>query len=157
MIEGKSRRASALSLKSIQQKRKLEQVQRLQQNKEEQPEEDFSEEQMLEAWNAYTKRLEGSGKYNLHSHLSMGTPRLEGHLIHLVFPNDTIKVEVERAKSDLLRHMRKQLRNHKVDLSIEVNEAEQKRYAYTAREKYELLKERNPLIEELRKTFDLEI
>ena len=78
-------------------------------------------------------------------------------MIHLVFPNDTIKVEVERAKSDLLRHMRKQLRNHKVDLSIEVNEVEQKRYAYTAREKYELLKERNPLIEELRKTFDLEI
>jgi DNA polymerase-3 subunit gamma/tau len=157
LIDGKSRRASALSLKSIQQKRKLEQVQRLQQNKEEQPEEDFNEEQMLEAWNAYTKRLERSGKYNLHSHLSMGTPGLEGHLIHLVFPNDTIKVEVERAKSDLLKHMRKQLRNHKVDLSIEVNEAEQKRYAYTAREKYELLKERNPLIEELRKTFDLEI
>ena len=42
-------------------------------------------------------------------------------------------------------------------LSIEVNEAEVKRYAYTPKEKYEKLIEKNPLLDKLRKEFDLEI
>jgi polyphosphate kinase len=41
--------------------------------------------------------------------------------------------------------------------NIEVNETAIKRYAYTSREKFEKLKEKNPLIDTLRKEFDLEI
>ena len=112
---------------------------------------------MLSAWNTYTKKMEGEGNFNLHSHLSMGVPRLEGNLLHLEFPNNTIKTEVERAKYELLGFLREQLNNYDVDLSIEVNEAEVKRYAYTPKEKFEKLKEKNPLIEKLRQEFDLDI
>lgn len=112
---------------------------------------------MITAWNAYTKIVEEDGKFNLLSHLSMGVPRLEGTIIHLEFPNNTIKVEVERAKFDLLNYLREKLQNYDVSLSIEVNETTVKRYAYTAREKFEKLKEKNPLIDTLRKEFDLDI
>ena len=77
--------------------------------------------------------------------------------MHLEFPNNTIKTEVERAKYELLGFLREQLNNYDVDLSIEVNEAEVKRYAYTPKEKFEKLKEKNPLIEKLRQEFDLDI
>jgi len=118
---------------------------------------DFSEETMLETWKDYTKIIEDEGKFNLLSHLSMGIPKLDGTIIHLVFPNDTIKLEVERAKHELLNFLREKLQNHKISLSIEVDEMAIKRYAYTSLEKFEKLKEKNPLIDSLRKEFDLDI
>jgi len=121
------------------------------------PVQDFSEEDMLLAWQDYTTIVEGEGKYNLLSHLSMGVPKLEGTTIHLEFPNSTIKLEVERAKHELLGFLRKKLQNYDISLSIEVNETAVKRYAYTTREKFEKLKEKNPMIDTLRKEFDLDI
>ncbi|MAZ73774.1 MAG: DNA polymerase III subunit gamma/tau, partial [Flavobacteriaceae bacterium] len=121
------------------------------------PTEPFTEEAMLSAWNEYNQKMSDEGNYNLHSHLSMGVPKLEGTLLHLEFPNNTIKTEVERARHKLLGFLREQLNNYSIDLSIEVNEAEVKRYAYTPKEKYEKLMEKNPLLDKLRKEFDLEI
>ena len=112
---------------------------------------------MLEAWNKYSKKVEKQGKYNLLSHLTMGIPKLKEHTILLEFPNDTIKVEVERAKYDLLSFLKETLQNFDIDLEIIVNEAEVKKYAYTPIEKYEKLKDKNPMIGILRKEFDLDL
>ena len=158
LAERNAKKVSALSLKSI--KRKQELQKELVANQPDQknlPKEAFTEEAMLTAWNTYTKKMEADGNYNLHSHLAMGVPKLEGNLIHLQFPNNTIKTEVERAKYELLGFLREQLNNYDVDLSIEVNEEEVKRYAYTSKERYEKLMETNPLLEKLRQEFDLEI
>jgi len=158
LAERNAKKVSALSLRSIQKKHQLkkELIARLP-DEENLPTEEFSESQMQEAWTAYAKKVEKEGKYNLLSHLTMGVPKLDGNLIHLVFPNDTIKVEVERAKFDLMTNLRASLKNYDLDLSIEVNEAEVKRYAYTTREKFEKLMEKNPLIDKLRQEFDLDV
>ena len=158
LAERNAKKVSALSLKSIQKKQQLKKELIANQPDEDNlPVTDFSEKEMQTAWDDYARKVENDGKYNLLSHLTMGTPKLEGSLIHLVFPNDTIRVEVERAKFELLGFLRDKLQNYEIDLSIEVNEAETKRYAYTAREKFEKLKEKNPLIDKLRQEFDLEI
>ncbi|NNJ82670.1 MAG: DNA polymerase III subunit gamma/tau, partial [Flavobacteriaceae bacterium] len=158
LAERNAKKVSALSLKSIQKKQQLKkELIANQPNEDNLPATEFSEKEMQTAWDDYAKKVEMDGKYNLLSHLTMGTPKLEGSVIHLVFPNDTIKVEVERAKFELLGFLREKLQNYEIDLSIEVNEAETKRYAYTAREKFEKLKEKNPLIDKLRQEFDLEI
>jgi DNA polymerase-3 subunit gamma/tau len=158
LAERNAKKVSALSLKSIQKKHELkkELVARLP-DKNNLPTEDFTEEQFQLAWKAYAGKIETEGKYNLLSHLTMGVPKLEGTLIHLVFPNSTIKVEVERAKYELMTYLRATLQNYDIDLSIEVNEEDVKRYAYTAREKFEKLMEKNPLIDKLRREFDLDV
>jgi DNA polymerase-3 subunit gamma/tau len=112
---------------------------------------------MITHWNAYTEIVKKQGKYNLLSHLSMNVPTLIDGMIHLEFPNQTIKLEVERDKFDLLTYMRKKLQNYTVDLVINVNELEVKRYAYTDKEKYEKLVEKNPTLEALRNAFELDI
>lgn len=156
--ERNAQKVSALSLKSIQKKQELKKELMAQQPLlEELPVEPFSEAEMRKAWETYTREIESQGKFNLHSHLTMGVPKLEENLIHLVFPNDTIKVEVEREKHHLLEYLRSTLKNYEVDLSIEVIESEITRYAYTPREKFDKLKEKNPLIETLRKEFDLDL
>jgi DNA polymerase-3 subunit gamma/tau len=158
LAERNAQRVSALSLKSIQKKQELKkELVANQPDEETLPIETFDEPQMIIAWKEYADQVEQDGKYNLLSHLTMGVPKLEGSLIHLEFPNATIKVEVERAKYELLGFLREKLQNYDIDLSIEVNETIEKRYAYTPREKFEKLKEKNPMIETLRKEFDLEI
>ena len=111
----------------------------------------------MHTWNTYVKELQDNGKHNLASILSIDTPKLKGTTIHLEFPNETNKVEVERQQYDLLGFIRKTLNNFDINLSITVNEEMEKQYAYTPNEKFEKLKEKNPNIDILRKTFDLDI
>lgn len=151
-------RVSALSLKSIQKKQEIKQE--ILANKVEGPKlpkEDFTKKAMLEAWNEYSSIVEKEGKFNLLSHLTMGEPELKNHTIHLVYPNHTIKVEVEQAKYELLGFLREKLQNFDIDLEITVNETAEKKYAYSPREKFEKLKEKNPLIEKFKIEFGLDI
>ncbi len=158
LAERNAKRVSALSLKSIQKKQEIQQeIVANQPDAKNLPVEIFSEEEMLTAWKEYTANVESDGKFNLLSHLSMGIPKLEGAIIHLEFPNQTIKTEVERAKYDLLGFLREKLQNYNIDLDITVNETTEKKYAYTTREKFDKMKEMNPMIEKLRKEFDLDI
>ncbi len=158
LAERNAKKISALSLKSIQKKQELKQEQLANApDSKNLPSDDFTETQMQKVWANYAKQVEEEGKFNLHSHLSMGIPALEGNSIVLEFPNSTIKVEVERAKHSLLVYLREKLNNYDIDLTITVNETVMKRYAYTAKEKFEKLREKNPLIDKLRKDFDLEI
>ena len=152
------KRVSALSLKSIQKKQQLtKEINERIPNQENLPTEDFTQQQMITHWNAYTEIVKGQGKYNFLSHLTMNEPKLKDGMIHLEFPNQTIKLEVERDKFELLTYMRKKLKNYNVDLVIDVNELQVKRYAYTDKEKYEKLVEKNPNLEALRNAFELDI
>jgi len=149
---------SGLSLSSIRAK-KAHQIkqQDVAVNEEDLPKESFSQEELLAAWTTFINYLQKEGKFNLASILSIDTPQLKGTTIHLRFPNETNKVEVERQQYDLLSFLRKTLKNYDISLDIVIVEELEKKYAYTPEEKYEKLKEKNPNLEFLRKTFDLDL
>ena len=152
------KRTSGLSLSSIKAKKEhLIKQMDVVINDEDLPKEGFTEEQVIKAWNTFTQNIQKQGKYNLASILSIDTPKLKGTTIFLEFPNSTNKVELERQQYDLLSFLRKTLNNFDINLSISVNEEMEKQYAYTPKEKFEKLKEKNPHIDLLRKTFDLDI
>ena len=121
------------------------------------PKEAVSAEAFSEAWNSYVKQLHKKGEKIMASILEMDTPKLDDTSIKITFPNDTLRVELERAQYPLMEFLRKTLRNYDLTLDISVNEEISKKYAYTTLEKYEKLKEKNPSIEVLRKTFGLDI
>ncbi|MCF8273546.1 MAG: DNA polymerase III subunit gamma/tau [Flavobacteriaceae bacterium] len=158
ILKSDLKRTSGLSLSSIKAKKEhlIKQMDVIV-NEEDLPKEDFTEEQLIESWHTFTKKLQAEGKYNLASILSIDTPKVSGTTVHLEFPNSTNKVELERQQYDLLAFIRKELNNFDINLSITVNEEKEKQYAYTAKEKFEKLKEKNPNIDTLRKTFDLDI
>ena len=153
------RQSSGLSLKSIQKKKEHQIKQMDVQIKEEDlPSDAFSEDQMLEFWNAYVDKLEKNGKYNLAAILKIDTPKLtDNFVIQLEFPNSTNKIEVERQQFELLQFLRKSLNNFEIALDISVNEIMEKKYAYTAEDKYKKLKEKNPALETLKQTFNLDL
>ncbi|WP_460218759.1 DNA polymerase III subunit gamma/tau [Psychroserpens sp. MEBiC05023] len=154
----KDKRTSGLSLKSIKAK-KEHQIRQMEVviDTEDLPTEPFTEEQFNEAWNGYIQLLHKKGEKIMASILEMGNPILKDTIIQLEFPNDTLRVELERAQYPLMEFIRKSLMNYDIKLDIKVNEEIAKKYAFTTQEKYEKLKEKNPNIEVLRKTFGLDI
>ena len=126
-------------------------------DEEDLPKDEFTEPEMLKVWATFVASLEKKGQYNFASILSIDTPKLVNTSIHLEFPNSTNKVEVERQQYDLLSYLRKELNNYDISLEISINEEKEKQYAYTPKEKYDKLNEKNPNLDLLRKTFDLDI
>ncbi|MEO6346454.1 MAG: DNA polymerase III subunit gamma/tau, partial [Aquaticitalea sp.] len=157
-LKSDSHHTSGLSLKSIRAKkehhiRQMEVVI----NANDLPKEAVTQDDLLNAWKSYVATLDRKGERIMASILEMDTPKLLDSKIHLEFPNQTIKIELERAQFPLMEFLRKTLKNYNLSLEITVNEEIEKQYAYTPMEKYQKLKEKNPNIELLKKTFGLDI
>ncbi|MDC0909535.1 DNA polymerase III subunit gamma/tau [Flavobacteriaceae bacterium] len=121
------------------------------------PKDEFTEDKLVISWNKYSEKIENSGKYNLASILRIDTPKLKDNNICLELPNSTNKIELESNQHDLLKYIRKDLNNYDIKLKISVNEKIEKKFTYTSKEKYDLLRSKNNLIEKLRVDFKLSI
>ncbi|MDO6597961.1 DNA polymerase III subunit gamma/tau [Oceanihabitans sp. 2_MG-2023] len=157
-LNSQKKSSSGLSLRSIRLK-KEHQIKQMEVvlDEEDLPSDAFTEEAAIEAWYAFVKKIEENGQYNLASILSIDKPKISGNTIHVEYPNATNKVEVERQQYPLLGFIRKKLNNYDIHLEVTVNEQLEKKYAYTSKDKFEKLMEKNPNMELLRKTFDLDV
>ncbi|MBQ0786551.1 MAG: DNA polymerase III subunit gamma/tau [Oceanihabitans sp.] len=157
-LNTQQKRASGLSLKSIRLK-KEHQIKQMDVvlDEEDLPSDDFTEEALIAAWYAFVKKTEENGQHNLASILSIDKPKINGTTIHVEYPNATNKIEIERQQYPLLGFIRKQVNNYDITLVVTVNEELDKKYAYSTKDKFEKLMDKNPNIELLRKTFDLDV
>lgn len=121
------------------------------------PQSMFTEIQLIGVWNEYAKILLDDGKKINASIMTADVPKIIGKNISITLPNKLMKSKLTSHKPKLLKFVREKLDNYSIDLVIEVSETVDKKFAYTPQERYEKLKEKNPLIEELRKKFDLDL
>jgi len=153
-----SEKVSGLSLKSIQKKKEiLARKQDVQASSIEEKDEKFTENQLQAAWDEYIHRLKNKGSKILASIMETDMPKLEGKVISITLPNETMKNDLEKGQHQLMSFIKKKLQNTFISLEITVNEQAIKKYAYSNIEKFNKLKEKNPLIEKLRTTFDLDV
>ncbi len=158
IVINRERKTSGLSLKSI--KKKKEHEEKKEDNivdPKNLPTEEFTESEMQSAWIEYGKIQDKKGELILGSMFAMNIPVLKEDKIHLELPNQSMKVDLESALPGLFQFIYKKLNNYSVELVITVNEEASKKYAFTPQDKYEKLKEKNPLIDKLRSSFDLDI
>lgn len=155
-LENRKKRTSALSLRNARKRNEVSLIEEEDKDTKNLPASAFTQEQLVKYWNKFAAMMEKKGRFNLWSHLTMQEPKAEGALIHLEFPNNTIKTELEQEKHELLHFLREKLNNYTVDLSITVNEEMKQTVPYSEKDKYEYLKEKNPAIEKLRKALDLD-
>ncbi|MDO6491421.1 MULTISPECIES: DNA polymerase III subunit gamma/tau [unclassified Cellulophaga] len=153
------KRVSGLSLSSLKakQQHKLNKVDVVV-DESKLPNEDFAVEKLQELWNIFVNKIEAEGQRILASNLNSDTPTLKDRTtISIQLPNDTMKKEVEREKYDLMEYLKKELNNYFITLEVTVNEEAVKKFAFTPEEKYQKLREKNPVIDLLRQEFDLSI
>lgn len=117
----------------------------------------FGEDQLESAYREFVQQLK-SEKPRLHSILLSKKPVLkENFSIHLLMDNETQLEDFNlNVKADLLNYLRKTLNNSAVSIVTEIEEKESPRRIYTAEEKFQELASRNPLLNRMRKDFNLD-
>jgi DNA polymerase-3 subunit gamma/tau len=65
--------------------------------------------------------------------------------------------QFKKGRPKLMNFLREKLNNYGIAILVHLNEAVEKKFAYTPDEKYKKLKEKNPLLEKLRQAFELDL
>ena len=111
---------------------------------------------ITETWEEYANKQENKGRYIIASILRISAPKFDNNTIIYSVPNNTTAIEVDQEKQQLIQFFRTKL-NSKIDISLKTDKSIDKKVAYTNKEKYELLKKKNPIIEDLKNQFKLSI
>ena len=149
---------SSMSLSSIKKKKDWEQQQKPTEVVKDLPTETFSEEDLLSFWNAYQAMKFEKGDQNIASLLKISKPVLaDSTTVHFNVPSDLNKVELEREFTTFVPYLRASLKNYDLSVKVIVDELTEKNFIYTPDEKYERLKEINPVIDLLKQEFDLDV
>ena len=147
-------KTSTLSLKSIQKNKEIESESEVQDDHFE--EKLVTIEDVLELWDEYIQIQEDKGRYNIASILRISTPTLKENHIHYKVSNNTSALEIDLEKHQLVQFLRNRLKS-KIELILTTDKTIDKKLTYTNKDKYNLLREKNPLIEELKNAFKLSI
>ena len=118
----------------------------------------FTEEILQKHWSDFIEKIEAEGQKIIASNLNADQPKLlDNFVIGITLPNDTMKKEVEKAQSGVLDYLKYKLNNHSISLEVSVLETMDTKYAFTPEEKYEKIRSKNPAVDVLRQSFDLDL
>jgi len=151
------RRRSIMSLKSLSDKPLSSKKKKTSVNYDDLPKTPFDLEQFSKLWEQHIEKLNQKNEKLLASLLNSVSYKIKGFRIELTLPNARMQQEIEKSKSKVLNFLREELQNYAIDFDYIVNETIEKKFAYTPQEKYEYLKEKNPMISLLRKVLDLDV
>jgi DNA polymerase-3 subunit gamma/tau len=157
VLQNVQRRSSSLSLKSIHEK-KEEKKSVIEENFDNHPKDFFSEEKLQKLWKEYVALLNKKGERSMASIMATDIPKLsDGFKINFTVPNKLMQDQFKKGRPKLLAFLREKLNNFGISIDAILNETVEKKFAYTPQEKFNKLKEKNPLLEKLRQTFELDM
>ena len=156
-MQNVKRRSSSLSLKSVHEK-KVVQKSAVEENFDNHPKEAFNEEKLQKLWKEYISLLNKKGERSMASIVATDIPKLgKGFTINFTVPNKLMQDQFKRGRPKLLNFLREKLNNYGITIDAILNETVEKKFAYTPLEKFNKLKEKNPLLGKLRQVFELDM
>ena len=130
----------------------------VQENFDNHPKDPFTEKKLQELWKSYVELLNKKGERSIASIIGTDIPTLgEGFQISFTVPNKLMQDQFKKGRPKLMNFLREKLNNYGIAIVVLLNEAVEKKFAYTPDEKYKKLKEKNPLLEKLRQAFELDL
>jgi DNA polymerase-3 subunit gamma/tau len=121
------------------------------------PGKEFSQEKLDKVWTYYTESI--AGQYpNFYSIVSTRKPLLkENFIIEMQLDNRAQEITLRDRRGDLLDFLRNELQNQKIQLETVLNETVTQSKAYTPEEKFKAMAEKNPALNTLKESLDLEL
>lgn len=157
VLKSAQRRTSSLSLKSIHQKKEVKKSD-VEENYDNHPKDTFTQEKLQNFWKEYTDVLQKKGMRSMASIVATDVPKLEENFkISFSVPNKLMQDQFQKGRLKLLGFLREKLNNYGIEIIVHLNEKVEKKFAYTNQEKFNKMKEKNPLLEKLRQTFELDL
>ncbi|MEO8151008.1 MAG: DNA polymerase III subunit gamma/tau [Bacteroidia bacterium] len=117
----------------------------------------FTIDELYNAIESFAAKMLKENKRNLNYTLVTHKPQLkENFEVAFTVDNKTQEEEIQNIKADLFAHLKSILKNDFIRITTKVEAALGEKNAYTAKEKFEAMAEKNPALNELKKRFDLE-
>jgi len=118
--------------------------------------EEVTVEEFLKVWHLLADQFKASNKINLFTLMTSHAPRLMGgNTIEVMIENSIQQEWLQTSSIDILNDLRPQLRNYELQIVGVQVEGNVQRRPYTSSEKYHFMVEKNPLLEELKNSFNL--
>jgi DNA polymerase-3 subunit gamma/tau len=145
------------SLKGFNQQKEIKKIV-VEENFDQHPKTTFTEKRLQECWKTYVALLQAKGERSMASIIGTDIPALGiDFKITFTVPNKLMEDQFKKGRPLLLNFLRERLNNYGVSIVVLLNEAIEKKFAYTTQEKYNKLREKNPLLEKLRQAFELDL
>jgi DNA polymerase-3 subunit gamma/tau len=115
--------------------------------------ESFSAEQFQTAWMTFAEQ-----RKKLHAEYQLLTQpyNLDGGKVTIQLLNAVQESLLNNLKSELITYLRETMRNHTILVGGHLLETEDKKMMYTARDKFEVLLEKNPALREMKDRLGLD-
>lgn len=123
------------------------------------PNESFTEEELKEVWLQFANTIQNE-KPRMFQLLKTHLPELQPeNKIILNVASEGQKLDLyERLESDLMTFLKKNLKNHTLELNVSVlKENKKPNVVYTATDKFKYLAEQNELLNKLKQQFNLDL
>lgn len=119
----------------------------------------YSEKELFDAWDEYAEHLQSHGRLSIHAALSKRKPELKPkYTVHFKVDSAAVEKDLNELKAEMLGFIRKKLSNYSLQVDVEVVLGDESgNIPYTPSEKFKKLAEKNPLLNDMKNQFDLEI
>lgn len=121
------------------------------------PDIDLSQERVDEAMKTFAEKKSKDGQKQLYATLTSSKIILENNTVVIMLSNEVQREMLTGIKQDMLDELRNLLTNKQTQLEIKVSELQGEVKAYKPQDKFKVLAEKNPALNELKKRFDLDI
>ena len=116
-----------------------------------------TDERLFDAWKKFAEKVKQEGKVSFFSTLIQRKPVLNGHKIVFSINNAVQKEDLHHHKTEMLDFLRHELNNFSIQLDWKMEISNTEAHLYTPMEKFNELAKKNPDLNVLRQTFDLDI
>ena len=118
-----------------------------------------SQEGIDQAWAAFAEKLRQEERIALVATLAANQPELDGLVVNFPVNNPLQKEQMDGLRTELLMHLKTELRNASLELHLVLKEQdlEERKVFLSDRDRYDLMVEKNPALDVLRKALDLDL
>ena len=118
----------------------------------------FSEQALFTSWDVFAKKMKEAERDSFYSTLSSRKPSvIEENQLLLKLDNQVQLMELNELKADLLGFIREDLNNFAIQMKLVIEEQEQSAQLYTDTEKVKAMIQKNPVLADLMKKFNLDV
>jgi len=117
---------------------------------------EFSEEQMIQAWKNFSEKVKDDGKTNLYITLTAVLPTLSETTINLKISNDTQQKILDENEIELISYLRNVLQNDFIKLKTQTSQETKNDTPYTPKDKFNKMAEENPSLKILQQQLGLD-
>ena len=121
--------------------------------------EPVTQEGLEAAWAVFVDRLRAEDKKAPATTLTLRKPTLQGLVVDFEVGNSLQREQMDSLRTDVLVHLKSQLKNAKLELQIHVVEQdlEDCKAFLSDRDRYDLMVQKNPALDALRQALDLDL